>query len=75
MSYWNFTDFVALRNGVCATKIWPQPKDRSYTAQGAVGRKTRRAQDSVYSLRLLRVGFEPLRAYANPTRFYRCANR
>jgi len=30
----------------------------------AVGRKTRRAQETVYSFRLLRAGFEPFRACA-----------
>ena len=41
--------------------------DRSYTALRAVGRKTRRAQETVYSFKLLRAGFEPFRACATPT--------
>ena len=49
--------------------------DRSCTTLGAVGRKTRRTQDSVYSFRLIRAGFEPFRACGNPTRLYGCANR
>jgi hypothetical protein len=48
----------------------PQPRMRVNISDSvvlrpwAVGRKTRRAQDSVYSFKLLRAGFEPFRAWA-----------
>jgi len=40
-----------------------------------VGRKTRRAQETVSSVRLLRAGFEPFRACANPLGYRDAQNR
>jgi len=49
--------------------------DRSYTALRAVGRKTRRAQETVYSFRLLRAGFELFRACATRLGYLDAQNR
>jgi hypothetical protein len=49
--------------------------DRSYTALRAVGRKTRRARETVYSFRLIRAGFEPFRACATPLGYLDAQNR
>jgi hypothetical protein len=64
------------RAGSCRAAAHARQHKRSVVRPlGPVGRKTRRAQDSVYSFRLLRAGFEPFRVCANPTRLYRWANR
>jgi hypothetical protein len=55
--------------------------DRSCTTLGAVGlrraqsswRKTWRTQEAICSFRLLRAGFEPSRACANPSSYLDCA--